>query len=314
MATREILQHISQVRSPAVFLKLDFTKAFDSINWTFLLKTMASRGFPEKWCRWIEHLLRTSSSRVVVNGENTPYFRHERGLHQGDPISPLLFNLVVDVLQRLIEAANSTLNQHLSPRLIEPIMALQYADDTAIIVRADITTMITLKLVLRFFSNISGLQINYAKSVFLPLNLTPQQQAEVRVIFGCAETELPITYLGMSLTINQPKRSDFMPLIEKIERRLEGWQGKLLSRGGRLLLQNSVLAAIPVYIMTCFVLPKWVLRRIDSVRRRFIWAGLNTHGRGISLLNWALVCTPRRWGGLGAVNLQLRNISLILRW
>lgn len=275
---------------------------------------MASRGFPEKWCRWIEHLLRTSSSRVVVNGENTPYFRHERGLHQGDPISPLLFNLVVDVLQRLIEAANSTLNQHLSPRLIEPIMALQYADDTAIIVRADITTMITLKLVLRFFSNISGLQINYAKSVFLPLNLTPQQQAEVRVIFGCAKTELPITYLGMSLTINQPKRSDFMPLIEKIERRLEGWQGKLLSRGGRLLLQNSVLAAIPVYIMTCFVLPKWVLRRIDSVRRRFIWAGLNTHGRGISLLNWALVCTPRRWGGLGAVNLQLRNISLILRW
>ena len=150
----------------------------------------------------------------------------------------------------------------------EPIMALQYADDTAIIARADITTMISLKLALRLFTNISGLQINYAKSVFLPLNLSDQQQTEVQLILGCERTELPITYLGMPLTINRPKRCDFMPLVEKIEKRLEGWQGKLLSRGGRLILQNSILASIPIYMMTCFVLPKWVTRRIDSVRRR----------------------------------------------
>lgn len=314
LATREILQHISQVKSPAVFLKLDFTKAFDSLNWGFLSTIMAARGLPDKWCMWIDHLLRTSSSRVVVNGETTTYFAHKKGLRQGDPLSPLLFNLAVDVLQRLIGAANDTLKQSLSSKLREPIMALQYADDTAIIARADLTTMVSLKLILRLFSSISGLQINYSKSVFLPLNLDQSQQELVKIIFACEQTDLPITYLGMPLTFKRPRRGDFLPLIEKLEKRLEGWQSKLISRGGRLLLQNSVLASIPIYYMTCFVLPKWVIRRIDSIRRRFLWGKSKGQGKVISLMNWDLVCTPKQWGGLGASNLELRNISLILRW
>lgn len=95
---------------------------------------------------------------------------------------------------------------------------------------------------------------------------------------------------------------------------MQGWQGKLLSRGGRLLLQNSVLASIPLYHMMCFVLPKWVINRIDAIRRRFLWGKSDDSGKGISLINWDLVCTPRQWGGLGAVNLEFRNLSLVMRW
>lgn len=193
-------------------------------------------------------------------------------------------------------------------------MALQYADDTAIIARADLTTMITLKLALNLFSNISGLQINYAKSLFVPFNLSPLEQKLVNLVFGCSQTELPITYLGMPLTFRRPNRVDFLPLVERIERRMEGWQSKLISRGGRLLLQNAVLASIPIHYMTCFVLPKWVLNRIDVIRRRFLWGKGKESKRGVSLLNWELVCTPKKYGGLGAVNLELRNLSLILRW
>lgn len=109
VTTREMLQHISHVKSPAFFFKIDFTKAFDSINWDFILNVMRTRGFPSQWVNWIEHLLKSSSSRVVINGESTPYFQHKKGLRQGDPLSTLLFVLAVDVLQRMIQAANSTL-------------------------------------------------------------------------------------------------------------------------------------------------------------------------------------------------------------
>lgn len=131
---------------------------------------------------------------------------------------------------------------------------------------------------------------------------------------GCRCESLPTTYLGMPLTITAPRKRDFQPLLEKFERRLQGWKAKLISRGGRIQLARSVLSALPVYYMACFRLPKWVIKRIDSIRRSFIW-GRNTNGKNvISLINWGAVCTPREYGGLGIIDLDLQNISLLLRW
>lgn len=67
-------------------------------------------------------------------------------------------------------------------------------------------------------------------------------------------------------------------------------------------------------LLTCFVLPKWVINRIDLIRRRFLWGRMEGQGRGVSLMNWDLVCTPKQCGGLGAPNLEIRNIFLIMRW
>lgn len=167
VAVREALQHISQTTEQAIFLKIDFAKAFDSVNWDFLFRVMQARGFPGKWMDWIRLLLNTSSSRIVLNGQVSESFQHKQGLRQGDPLSPMLFLLAVDVLQRMIERTEGYLKL--------PILAFQYANDTAILSKADVTTMITLKLILRLFAQASGLQINYEKSSFLPLNLSARQ-------------------------------------------------------------------------------------------------------------------------------------------
>lgn len=77
---------------------------------------------------------------------------------------------------------------------------------------------------------------------------------------------------------------------------------------------NSVLSAIPIYFMACFQLPQWLLKRMDKIRRSFLW-GENDHiTNGVSLINWASVCTPKQWGGMGVSSLKYRNISLMLRW
>lgn len=98
VVVREVLQHVSHAHQVAAFFKIDFAKAFDMMNWEFLTLIMQARGFPSKWIRWIELLLTTGKSRVVINGEPSPYFQHKRGLRQGDPLSPMLFLIVVDVL------------------------------------------------------------------------------------------------------------------------------------------------------------------------------------------------------------------------
>lgn len=312
LVVREILHHVSHSRQAAVFFKIDFAKTFDSINWEFLIHVMHSRGFPSKWIRWIKVLLQTSTSRVIINGEESEFFSHKRGLRQGDPLSPMLFLIAADVLQRMITRVNGTLDMPISPKLESPILAFQYADDTAIIAHADLTTMVTLKLILRLFSKVSGLQINFDKSSFYPINLDPDETLMVAVVMQCNQTQLPISYLGMPLTIRKPCKQDFIPLIEKIEARIEGWTAKLLSKGGRVQLINSVLSSVPIYLMTCFELPKWVVKRIEALCRNFLWG--KAQNKGIPLISWEVVCLPKSYGGLGVANLQFRNKSLLLRW
>lgn len=314
VTTRELLHHISHSGKPAVFAKIDFQKAFDSIDWDFLIRVMRARQFPDCWIGWIQTLWTSSSSRVCINGQESHPFFHKRGLRQGDPLSPMLFNVAVDVFQCMVQVANFVPQQPLSNKIDEPVVALQYADDTAVIARADIDTLVTFKLVLRLFTAISGLKVNYSKSIFIPLNVSAIDQPGIRAVMGCKQTTFPVTYLGMPLTLKRPNRQLFVPLIERIEKRLTGWQSKMLSRGGRLELVQIVLSSVPVYYMICFKIPKWVLSRIDRARRRFLWGKSYSQDRGISLCNWEIACLPKKWGGLGISDLYLRNASLLLRW
>lgn len=131
MLATELIQCCHKHRSPTLVIKLDF-KAFDSINWSSLLKILEARGFPEKWQRWMQMLLNTSKSAALVNGILGPWINCKRGLRQGDALSPYLFILVADVLQALIKS-DEGIRHPLADALIR---VLQYTDDTIILIRA----------------------------------------------------------------------------------------------------------------------------------------------------------------------------------
>jgi hypothetical protein len=149
---------------PTVILKLDFSKAFDSINWQSLRAVMLVRGFPVVWCDWMQMILESSRSAILMNGIPGPWIDCKRGLRQGDPLSPYLFLLVVDVLQQLIRQ---------DPVLCHPLVdgdpcpILQYTDDTLIIMRAGETATAHLKLLLDQFAEATGLTINFHKSTLV---------------------------------------------------------------------------------------------------------------------------------------------------
>lgn len=75
-----------------MLLKIDIEKAFDTIEWLAILATLRKMNFPQVWISWIQECLSSSSFSLLVNGSPSPWFSSSRGVHQGDPISPLLFN------------------------------------------------------------------------------------------------------------------------------------------------------------------------------------------------------------------------------
>ena len=90
---------------PRLLCKLDDEKAFDHVNWGFLMKLLECNGFPNKWRQWIFFCLSTVRFSILINGSPCGFFKSSRGLRQGDLLSHLLFVLVMEAFGRMLDKA-----------------------------------------------------------------------------------------------------------------------------------------------------------------------------------------------------------------
>ena len=122
-------------------MKLDITKAFDSVSWPFLLEVLRNLGFGQIWCDIVSGLLASFSAQVLLNGSPGERISYQRGLRQGDPLSPMLIIMVMDVLCYMVQkAADENLLQPLARRALQHRISL-YADDVVIFLRPSATDM-----------------------------------------------------------------------------------------------------------------------------------------------------------------------------
>ena len=137
MLVQQTARFLHQQKQPRILLKLDISKAFDSVSWPFLLEVMQHLGFGPIWRDLVSGLLASSSTQVLLNGIPGNSIVHQRGLRQGDPLSPMLFILVMDVLGHMVsKAANEGLLQPLSRRVLQHRIPL-YADDVVLFLRPE---------------------------------------------------------------------------------------------------------------------------------------------------------------------------------
>jgi len=306
--TQNIIRELHRAGKPALFLKLDIAKAFDTVRWDYLQEVLEQFGFRQRWRSWITTLLGTSNSSVLLNGSRGNFFRHRTGLRQGDPLSPMLFILAMEPLQiMLLKATEQGMLTPICNRKAKLRISL-FADDATIFLNPVQQEVEVVKNILNSFASASGLITNTVKSAAYPVRCEGLDLQHIMEHFQCPVKSFPCTYLGLPLHVKQVRRVDIQPLIDKLGKRLSAWKGMLLNRAGKLRLINSVLTAIPTYYLTVFRMQKWAIKRIDKLRRNFLWKGSTEANGGHCLVKWAKSMRPKRFGGLGILDLDLFRV------
>jgi hypothetical protein len=169
-----------------------------------------------------------------------------------------------------------------------------------------------LKAMLNSFTESTGIHVNYRKSNIYLINVSDQKMKILANTFHCKIGSMPFTYLGLPLGIQRPNLGAFLPLIQKIEKRLAS-TSIFLSQAGRLQMVNAVFSSLPTYYTCTLKLPKTVIKHIDKLRRHCLWRGADLNAKKPPQVAWKSVCKPKFQGGLGVINLALQNKALLMK-
>ncbi|KAE8701523.1 leghemoglobin C2-like [Hibiscus syriacus] len=240
-----------------------------------------------------------------------------QGLRQGCSLSPILFNVVGELLHKMLSKAVvlglfqgfSFGNDQNSFNLSH----LQFADDLIIFCRASITQIKNVRRVLRIFGLMTGLHLNLAKSKLYGINMENDLLEEWARDIGCSIGSFPTVYLGLPLGAKKNSEKLWEPVIENFSRKLVGWKASSLSMAGRLVLIKSVLSSLPIFYLSIFKMPSTISQQLNSLMSNFLWGGGGEKKR-MHWVSWKKICKPLSGGGLGVVDLNLTNRALLGKW
>ncbi|KAL8124435.1 hypothetical protein AgCh_012179 [Apium graveolens] len=255
VVAHECFHHITHKKKGSVAemaIKLDLNKAFDRVEWDFLLAIMNKMGFDSRWQNWIFQCISTTSLDFFINDEEFCSLKPQKGVRQGDSISPYLFLLIVDVLSRSLLNAiqDGSLSGIKMARQCPEVSHILFADDSLIFLHA-----------------------NELVAVIFSPNTSNDLKGKILEVLKIPESSEKGKYLGVPAVLVKNKLEMFNYIKERALKKMQGWKQKLISQAGREILIKHVVQAIPSYSMSCFLLPQKLINKIMMAVRNFWWGG-----------------------------------------
>ncbi|XP_010419407.1 PREDICTED: uncharacterized protein LOC104705120 [Camelina sativa] len=212
-------------------VKTDMSKAYNRLEWDFILSVMERMGFHQKWIQWIHQCVSTVSYSFLINGSSQGHLTPSRGLRQGDPLSPYLFIQCSEALSGLCRKAQQDGTLPASGQLI----------------------------------NKTKSAITFSSKTREEVKVTAQQILGIQRVGGLGK------YLGLPEFFGKKKRDMFNLITYRIGQRSRSWAARPLSTAGKATMLRSVLSAMPMYTMPCFKIPGSLSKRIQSMLTQFWW-------------------------------------------
>ena len=265
----DILEYTKELDKPGILFGADFESAFDSVGHTFLYSVLTKFGFSETFKQWIKLLYNKAESCVINNGYTTKYFPLEAGTRQGDPLSPYLFILVIEVLTSMVRQNDNIQGLQIEDRQIKQCI---FADDCTFFL-SNIRSFDFLLKDIQAFSKFSLLNVNSLKSEIAWIGSERHNQSKVGPFQWVNLNENAIKILGINFTYNPELavKLNFENKVTQFGTLLNLWKSRNLTIYGRCQVLKSLAMPKLFYICNVMVPPKHVILNVKRKILEFIW-------------------------------------------
>jgi hypothetical protein len=315
LLTEETMAWADFSGQPLLFLKLDFSKAYDMLEWDFLFEAMVAIGLPAVFLKFVSLLFKNATANVKVNGALSESFKIERGVRQGCPLAPYLFIIATKVLNTMVtmEAATGRVKGIQLPMENRQQLIAQYADDTSFTLLGEEEPLRNLIYFLEIFCLASRLVINWRKSCgYWRARLNPLRPAwtgQLGVTWAepNSVSKLLGAPFGLSLSTDDVNSFLFVRLCKK----LSYWVTVHINPIGRGVIVNSVLNS------STFSLSIWGgnnlgVKKVKSALLNYLASGKSQRAR--ARVNWIQCCQTRINGGLNIIHPEDAVVALMGKW
>eukprot|EP00253_Pinus_taeda_P014556 PITA_14556 len=311
--TQECLFSLRTNNIKAAILKIDLTKAYDCVDWGLLRILLVKIGLRRNGIEWIMACVENINFSVIINGTPSPFFKAERGLRQGCPLSPLLFILVMNTLSIHLNKAASGFS--FKPIKISKDFYLShnlFVDDILIFAMLCKASWQCLFLIIDRFQSASGICINKEKSKLYHNESNMETVSWIASLFGIEAVTIRngIKYLGFLLKPTGNKKGDWSWLLDRFYKRISGWEIQLLSLAGRLILVQVVLSQLAIYWAHLFFLPTSVIHKMKSSAANFLWGGKSFQSK-FHLVKMDSIAKSKKSGGWGLLDMRTMGNALL---
>ncbi|XP_056690351.1 uncharacterized protein [Spinacia oleracea] len=312
MVIQDLVKHYGRKDVKAsCLMKIDLQKAYDTVDWNFLLQMLEQLGFPKKFVALIMECVTTPMFSLVINGSLHGFFKSKRGLRHGDPMSPMLFVICMEYLSRIFHKMSELPMFQFHPRCRDlKLTHLCFADDLILCCKGEFPSIYLFLQAFKLFSNSSGLMANKQKSSIYCYGMAEDDVKRVVSASGFTRSTLPFKYLGVPICAKKITAAQCEMLVDKMILRIKVWSSRNLSYTARVLLINSVLLSLHSYWAQIYILPKRVLKEITMVCRSFLWSG-QAYSSKPSNISWNSSCCEKKEGGLGFRDILKWNTAAI---
>ena len=255
---------------PGLLLFVDFEKAFDTIEWAFVEKTLHHFGFGSSLIKWVNLFYRDIQSCVVNNGWSAGFFELSRGVRQGCPLSPYIFILCAEVLAITIRKDN--LVKGITVGSTECKLS-QYADDTTLILDGTQESLERSFAILDKFGEVSGLRVNCEKTEALWIGSNKGSNQIICPDKNLKWAEGKVKALGVWFCIDceESKKKNYEEKVHKVEDILNNWRNKRLTLIGKISVIKALAASQLVYVLSSTASCLKSLKETNNLLFKFLW-------------------------------------------
>ena len=314
--TNLAIEYCEMMDKNGCIIALDQEKAYDKIDHDYLWKMLEHYEFPKEFIGRIKELYKDTGKAIMVNGVVTKQYKVERGVHQGDPMSCLLYNFAIEPLADAIRSSSLS-GIEVNTKVNRLIVSL-FADDTLVYLR-ETDSLNDLQKIISTFCKASTARFNMEKTEYLPVGNKEYRKKVVDTrCFGDNEIEQGVKIIKdgeamrtLGSWVGNETNADLQweGVLRKQEETMAAWSKTNMSLKGREIILKALIQSKAMFLATVNGMPKNVEEKMKSMFKDFLW-----NGKKRGLMGWNQIIAEREQGGLGIPDVRARVEAIEIMW